>query len=154
MAPAKLLLALIQQWLLILSCWEPENRSQVKATKLVPKHAFHILSSLPHLTHLFHAPHLILPVLTDPPFKKEKHAPLLFSYSDMLLLNLMSIDPWYLQVSTYLSDIIRQDFNRARRRGSCINFAPFASRAAARPCSFNSAVAARRSNASRCSLLI
>lgn len=43
---AKLLLALLQHWLLILGCWETHDRSLVKAASCLKKHAFHLLAVL------------------------------------------------------------------------------------------------------------
>lgn len=42
----KLLIALIQHWLCVLSCWQNPQRSLVKATVLLRKHAFHLLAAL------------------------------------------------------------------------------------------------------------
>ena len=75
---AKLLLALIQHWLLLLGCWQHENRSLVKAAKVLRKHAFHILAALPNFTHLLRALRLILPTLARCTVQKRKTRPATF----------------------------------------------------------------------------
>lgn len=75
---AKLLLALVQHWLLLLGCWQQENRSLVKATKALRKHAFHILAALPHFPHLLRALRLILPTLARCTVQKRKTRPATF----------------------------------------------------------------------------
>lgn len=75
---AKLLLALIQHWLLLLGCWQQENRSLVKAAKVLRKHAFHILAALPDFTRLLRALRLILPTLARCTVQKRKTRPATF----------------------------------------------------------------------------
>lgn len=75
---AKLLLALVQHWLLLLGCWPQENRSLVKATKTLRKHAFYILAALPDFTHLLRALRLILPTLARCTVQKRKTRPATF----------------------------------------------------------------------------
>ena len=75
---AKLLLALVQHWLLLLGCWQQENRSLVKAAKALRKHAFRILAALPNFTHLLRALRLILPTLTRCTVQKRKTRPATF----------------------------------------------------------------------------
>lgn len=75
---AKLLLALIQHWFLLLGCWQQPNRSLVKATHALRKHAFHILAVLPHLTLLRRALALILPTLSRCTISKRKTRPATF----------------------------------------------------------------------------
>jgi hypothetical protein len=75
---AKLLLALVQHWLLLLGCWQQENRSLVKAAKALRKHAFHILAALPDFTQLLHALRLILPTLARCTVQKRKARPATF----------------------------------------------------------------------------
>jgi len=75
---AKLLLALVQHWLLLLGCWQQENRSLVKAAKALRKHAFHILAALPDFTQLLHALRLILPTLARCTVQKRKARPAAF----------------------------------------------------------------------------
>jgi len=75
---AKLLLALVQHWLLLLGCWQQENRSLVKAAKALRKHAFHILAALPNFTHLLRALRLILPTLARCTVQKRKTRPATF----------------------------------------------------------------------------
>lgn len=74
----KLLLALVQHWLLLLGCWQQENRSLVKATKVLRKHAFHILAALPDFAHLLRALRLILPSLARCTVQKRKARPATF----------------------------------------------------------------------------
>ena len=75
---AKLLLALVQHWLLLLGCWQQEKRSLVKATKALRKHAFHILAALPHFPQLLRALRLILPTLARCTVQKRKTRPATF----------------------------------------------------------------------------
>lgn len=75
---AKLILALIQHWFLLLGCWQVTNRSIVKATKALKKHAFHILASLPNLNSLIETLTLILPTLARCLIKKRKAHPATF----------------------------------------------------------------------------
>ena len=75
---AKLLLALIQHWLVLLGCWQQPNRSLVKATHALRKHAFHLLSVLPHCAHLKRALTLILNTLARCTIAKRKTRPATF----------------------------------------------------------------------------
>ena len=75
---AKLLLALVQHWLLLLGCWYHENRSLIKAAKALRKHAFHILAALPNFTRLLHTLQLILPTLARCTVQKRKTRPATF----------------------------------------------------------------------------
>ena len=75
---AKLLLALIQHWLLLLGCWQHENRSLVKAAKVLRKHAFHILAALPDFSRLLRTLRLILPTLARCTVQKRKTRPATF----------------------------------------------------------------------------
>jgi IS4 transposase len=86
---AKLLLALFQHWLLVASCWDTPNRSLVKASRLLRKHAFHILTA-----YLISNPSVVVsipffPLLTVVVSKNEKRDLLLFSFWLALFLNLM-----------------------------------------------------------------
>lgn len=75
---AKLLLALIQHWCLLLGCWQQENRSLVKACQALRKHAFHLLAVLPHFAALLQALRLILPTLARCTVQKRKTRPATF----------------------------------------------------------------------------
>jgi hypothetical protein len=75
---AKLLLALIQHWLLLVGCWQQEVRSLSKACQTLRKHAFHLLAVLPHLSALLHALHLILPTLARCTVQTRKTRPVTF----------------------------------------------------------------------------
>ncbi len=75
---AKLLLALLQHWLMILGCWEDNDRSLVKACLLLKKQAFPLLSVLPDLRALVHALHTILPHLSRCKIQKRKARPATF----------------------------------------------------------------------------
>lgn len=75
---AKLLLTLVQHWLLLLGCWHQENRSMVKATKALRKHAFHILAALHDFTQLLGTLRLILPTLARCTIQKRKTRPATF----------------------------------------------------------------------------
>lgn len=75
---AKLLLALIQHWLLIVGCWEQDDRSLMKACLLLKKHAFHLLTVLSDFPALLHALHAILPNLARCKVQKRKARPATF----------------------------------------------------------------------------
>ncbi len=75
---AKLLLALVQHWLFVLSCWDEMDRSWVKASRLLRKHAFHILSALSCLDTLCHCLQVILPSLSRCLIHKRKARPATF----------------------------------------------------------------------------
>lgn len=75
---AKLLLALIQHWLLILGCWEEDDRSLVKACLLLKKHAFHLLSVLKDFAALVQALAVLLPSLARCKVQKRKTRPATF----------------------------------------------------------------------------
>lgn len=77
---AKLLLALIQHWMLILSCWDQEDRSLVKATRALRKHAFHILCALSNLQALYLCLSRILPTLLRCRVQKRKARPATFQH--------------------------------------------------------------------------
>lgn len=76
----KLLLALIQHWLLLLGCWHQHNRSLVKATHALRKHAFHILAALPFIHHLRRTLATILPTLARCTISKRKTRPASFQF--------------------------------------------------------------------------
>jgi hypothetical protein len=75
---AKLLLALIQHWLLLLGCWHNERRSLVKASHALRKHAFHLLASFTDLQSLHRALLRILPALARCSIQKRKARPATF----------------------------------------------------------------------------
>ncbi len=75
---AKLLLALIQHWLLLLGCWQHENRCLVKAAKVLRKHAFHSLAALSDFALLLRTLRLILPTLARCTVQKRKTRPATF----------------------------------------------------------------------------
>lgn len=75
---AKLLLALIQHWLLLLGCWTNQRRSLVKACHTLRKHAFHLLTALSHPHRLPCALNLILPALARCSIQKRKARPAAF----------------------------------------------------------------------------
>ena len=75
---AKLLLALFQHWLFVLSCWDIPNRSLVKASRLLRKHAFHILAALSRFNTLCDCLHSILPTLKRCCVQKRKARPAAF----------------------------------------------------------------------------
>jgi hypothetical protein len=75
---AKLLLALIQHWLLLLGCWLYDNRSLVKAAHALRKHAFHLLAALPCAAQLTRALQIILPTLSRCTISKRKTRPATF----------------------------------------------------------------------------
>lgn len=75
---AKLLVALIQHWCFILSCWDNQARSLVKATHVLRKHAFHVLATLHNLPSLVAALQRILPTLNRCSIQKRKSRPATF----------------------------------------------------------------------------
>lgn len=75
---AKLLLALIQHWLLVMGCWDIHNRSLVKASRALRKQAFHILCVLPDFELLCRSLSLILPTLARCTIQKRKARPATF----------------------------------------------------------------------------
>lgn len=77
---AKLLLALIQHWMLILSCWDEADRSLVKATRALRKHAFHILCALSNLHTFDLCLSRILPTLLRCRVQKRKARPATFQH--------------------------------------------------------------------------
>lgn len=77
---AKLLLALIQHWFLLLGCWQQQNRSLVKATRVLRKQAFHILAALASSHHLRRVLTRILPTLARCTTAKRKTRPATFQF--------------------------------------------------------------------------
>lgn len=75
---AKLLLALIQHWLLLLGCWHQPHRSLVKASHALRKHAFHLLAALPCASLLRRALHIVLSTLARCTVSKRKARPATF----------------------------------------------------------------------------
>jgi hypothetical protein len=75
---AKLLLAVIQHWIVLLGCWGEPDRSLVKAALLLRKHAFHLASQLTHFPALVVALQSILPTLRRCVIKKRKARPATF----------------------------------------------------------------------------
>jgi len=75
---AKLLLALIQHWVLLLGCWQLENRSLVKASRALRKNAFHLLAALPYLAQLTRALRLVFASLSRCVIAKRKARPATF----------------------------------------------------------------------------
>jgi hypothetical protein len=75
---AKLLLALVQHWLLILGCWNEENASLVKSTLFLKKHAFHLLSVLHDFVALVRTLSAILRQLARCKIQKRKARPATF----------------------------------------------------------------------------
>ena len=75
---AKLLLALIQHWFLLLGCWHLPRRSLVKAAQTLRKHAFHVLSALSSLARLSQVLQLVLPSLARCSVQRRKAHPATF----------------------------------------------------------------------------
>ena len=75
---AKLLIALIQHWMMIVSCWDDEQRSLVKSTCVLRKHALHILSHLADFNALIHCLATIFPTLARCRIQKRKTRPATF----------------------------------------------------------------------------
>lgn len=75
---AKLLLALIQHWFLIVGCWQEDDRSLVKACLVLRKQAFHLLAVLNDFGALLHTLATILPALARCRIAKRKARPATF----------------------------------------------------------------------------
>ncbi len=69
---AKLLLALVQHWLLVLGCWDEENASVVKAAFFLRKQSFRLLSVLHDFLALVRTLSAILPQLARCKIQKRK----------------------------------------------------------------------------------
>lgn len=75
---AKLLLALVQHWLLILGCWDEENASLVKATFFLRKQSFLLLSVLHDFAALIRTLSVVLSQLVRCKIQKRKARPATF----------------------------------------------------------------------------
>lgn len=75
---AKLLLALVQHWLLVLGCWDEENASVVKAAFFLRKQSFRLLSVLHDFVTLVRTLSAILPQLARCKIQKRKARPATF----------------------------------------------------------------------------
>lgn len=75
---AKLLLALVQHWLLILGCWDEERASLVKAASFLRKQAFHLLSALHDTAALTRTLTAVLSQLVRCKIQKRKARPATF----------------------------------------------------------------------------
>ncbi len=75
---AKLLLIVIQHWLLLLGCWDEPRRSLFKAVQVLRKHAFHLLTALPDRVALLAALTAILPSLKRCLIQKRRTRPATF----------------------------------------------------------------------------
>jgi hypothetical protein len=72
---AKLLMLIVQHWLLMLGCWGEPDRSLFKAAVSLRKHAFHLALVLHDFTALFAALCAILPTLSRCSVQKRKTRP-------------------------------------------------------------------------------
>ena len=75
---AKLLLVVIQHWLLLLGCWDEPQRSLSKAVQVLRKHAFHLVTALPDPAALLEALATILPSLKRCLIQKRRARPATF----------------------------------------------------------------------------
>lgn len=75
---AKLLLIVIQHWLLLLGCWDVPQRSLFKAVHVLRNHAFHLVSVLPDLLALLDTLAAILPSLRRCLIQKRRARPATF----------------------------------------------------------------------------
>jgi hypothetical protein len=75
---AKLLLIVIQHWLLLLGCWDVPQRSLFKAVQVLRKHAFHLVTVLPDPVALLQALATILPSLQRCLIQKRRTRPATF----------------------------------------------------------------------------
>lgn len=82
---AKLLLAVIQHWFLLLGCWDELDRSLVKAAHVLRKHAFHLAAALAHRPTLLRALRTILPTLKRCLIQKRKARPATFQLLERAL---------------------------------------------------------------------
>lgn len=82
---AKLLLALVQHWLLVLGCWDVDSASLVKATVFLRKQAFHLLAVLHDLAALVRTLSAMLPQLARCKIQKRKARPATFQLLGLAL---------------------------------------------------------------------
>ena len=75
---AKLLLIVIQHWLLLLGCWQEPQRSLFKAVQVLRKHAFHLVTVLPDPVALLDTLATILPSLRRCLIQKRRARPATF----------------------------------------------------------------------------
>jgi hypothetical protein len=75
---AKLLIIVIQHWLLLLGCWDEPQRSLFKAVQVLRKHAFHLLTALPDPVALLAALTTILASLKRCLIQKRRTRPATF----------------------------------------------------------------------------
>jgi hypothetical protein len=84
---AKLLIVVIQHWLLLIGCWDLPQRSLVKAGKTLRKHAFHLAAVLFHPSRLALALHSICLALSRCRVQKRKACPATFQRLESLPLS-------------------------------------------------------------------
>jgi hypothetical protein len=75
---SKLLIVLIQHWLLVLGLWHEPERSLFKAVKLLRKQAFHLFAALTDFSKLLAALETILAALSRCKIQKRKARPAAF----------------------------------------------------------------------------
>lgn len=75
---SKLLIVLIQHWLLVLGLWDEPERSLFKAVRLLRKHAFHLLAVLVDFAGLLAALQAVLAALSRCKVQKRKARPATF----------------------------------------------------------------------------
>lgn len=75
---SKLLIVLIQHWLLVLGVWDEPERSLFKAVRLFRKHAFHLLAVLADFSSLLAALQAVLVALSRCKVQKRKARPPIF----------------------------------------------------------------------------
>jgi hypothetical protein len=75
---AKLLLAVVQHWLLLLGCWGERDRSLVKAARILRTQAFDLAAACTNFAALVRTLQTILPVLARCSIRKRKTRPATF----------------------------------------------------------------------------
>ena len=82
---AKLLLVVVQHWILLLGCWGEHDRSLVKAARILRAQAFDLAAVLPDFSSLVLTLETILPALACCSVRKRKTRPATFQLLECLL---------------------------------------------------------------------
>jgi hypothetical protein len=82
---AKLLLALVQHWILLLGCWGEHDRSLVKAARILREQAFDLAAVLTYFPSLVLTLQTILPALACCSVHKRKTRPATFQLLERVL---------------------------------------------------------------------
>jgi hypothetical protein len=82
---AKLLLAVVQHWILLLGCWGERDRSLVKAARILRTQAFDLAAALTNFASLVLTLQTLLPVLARCAVHKRKTRPATFQLLERVL---------------------------------------------------------------------